>query len=123
MATLRLENLTGLSVVECKGRIVRSDDVFKMRDMVQSQLGAQVIVLDLSEVEAIGGGGLGMLAFLQHWAREHRIRLKLFSPSDAVLSGLAMTNSLRRFQIASFQEMMGLLAQYNEADDHYSMAA
>ncbi len=123
MLTLQAETLTDLTVVECKGRIVRSDDVFRLRDLVQARTEAKVIVLDLSEVEVIGGGGLGMLAFLEHWAREHHIRLKLFSPSDAVLSGLAMTNSLGRFEVASFRELMGLLAQFGEADEQYRMAA
>ena len=88
MLTLRVEHFTDLAVVECKGRIVHSDDVFKFRDVVQSLDAAQVIALDLSEIEAIGGGGLGMLAVLEHWAREQGIGLKLFCPSESVVEGL-----------------------------------
>ena len=88
--------------------------------MVQSQADAPVIALDLSEVNAISGGGLGMLAFLKHWAREHDIHLKLFCPSEAVLDGLAQNRSLPAFEIATFQEMMGLLAQ---SDTQYNLAA
>ena len=123
MLTLRVENFTDLAVFECKGRIVHSDDVFKLRDGVQSQDAARVIVLDLSEVEAIGGGGLGMLAFLEHWAREQHIRLKLFCLSESVVEGLAQTRSLPRFEIATFQGMMDLLTQFNQRDDECTVAA
>ncbi len=123
MPTLSVEHFTDLAVVECKGRIVHSDDVFKLRDVVLSQEDARVIVLDLSEVEAMGGGGLGMLAFLEHWAREHGIQLKLFCPSEAVVEGLGQNRSLPRFEIASFQEMMRLLSEFNQPNDRYPLAA
>ncbi|MFY9841555.1 MAG: STAS domain-containing protein [Terriglobales bacterium] len=122
MLCIRAENLNELAVIECKGRIVRSDSVFKLRDVVQAQPRAntQVIALDLSEVEAISGGGLGMLAFLERWSREHNIRLKLFCPSKSVLDGLAQNRSLMNFEIASLHEMMVILG---DSDDRYSIAA
>ncbi|MFZ3265452.1 MAG: STAS domain-containing protein [Terriglobales bacterium] len=123
MLAIHVENLSDLAVVECKGRIIHSDDVFRLRDVVQSQEEARVIVLDLSEVEAMGGGGLGMLAFLEHWARQHGIRLKLFCPSEAVVEGLGQIRSLPRFEIASFQEMMCLLTEFNPPDGQYPLAA
>jgi len=67
-------------VVECKGRIVCEEAVFRLRDIVQGQAAARIIALDLSEVEAIGGGGVGMLAVLDGWARDRNIQFKLFSP-------------------------------------------
>ena len=84
MVHVNLEKLGGLRVVECDGRIVRSDSAFALRDCVTSQSDARVIVLDLSEVNAIEGGGLGMLMFLQRWAQDHDIRLKLFNPRISV---------------------------------------
>lgn len=123
MLTLNVENFTSLAVVECKGRIVHSDDVFKLRDVVQSQEDAHVIVLDLSEVNAMGGGGLGMLAFLEQWARDRDIELKLFSPSGPVTNGLAQMGLLRGLEIVGFDEMMGLLLQFNQPDSQYPLAA
>jgi anti-anti-sigma regulatory factor len=120
MLAIRTESLGDLAIVECKGRITGSDSVFKLRDFVQSQAPAHIIALDLSEVAAIGGGGLGMLAFLARWSRQHDIRLKLFRPSKPVLEGLARNRSISNFEIATFHEMMGILA---EADTHYAMAA
>ena len=94
MLTIHVEKLNDLAVVECKGRIVRSDAVFKLRDAVRGQASGRVIALDLSEVEAIGGGGLGMLAFLAQWAGDHDIQFKLFSPSRAVVEGLVRDRSI-----------------------------
>jgi len=120
MVAINAEKLNNLAVVECKGRIVKSDSVFKLRDFVQAQAPVQTIALDLSEVEAIGGGGLGMLAFLDRWARERGIGLKLFCPSRAVLQGLTHNRSILNFQITGFHEMMHILGQ---ADARYAAAA
>jgi len=120
MLAIHVENLSDLAVIECKGRIIRSDAVFKLREVVQAQAASRVIALDLSEVEAISGGGLGMLALLQRWTRENDIRLKLFCPSRPVLEGLAQNRSILNFEIASFHQMMSVLAH---SDNRYSVAA
>jgi len=120
MMTIHVENLSGLTVVECKGRIIRDESVFKLRDVVLAQAAARIVVLDLSEVEAIGGGGLGMLAFLNRWACEHGIQFKLFSPSRAVMEGLVHNRSILNFEIASFHEMMRILM---DGENQYSLAA
>ena len=120
MLTIHVENLNDLAVVECKGRIVTSDAVFKLRDVVRAQVNARIIALDLSEVKAIGGGGLGMLAVLERWARDNNIQFKLFSPSRAVLEGLVHNRLVLDFEIASFHEMMGILCH---SDNTYSLAA
>ena len=120
MMSLYVEKLSDLAVIECKGRIVRSDAVFKFRDTVFAQAESPIILLDLSEVEAISGGGLGMLAFLERWAREHDIHLKLYCPSKPVLEGLAQNRSLLNFEITSFDEMTGILAH---SDSRYSLVA
>ena len=113
MVAIRVEKFTELTVVECRGRITHSDAVFKLRDAVQSQDDARVIAVDLSEVDAIGGGGLGMLIFLERWARDNGIGLKLFCPSQQVMEALAPYRSMANFEIATIQEMIGLLAQYD----------
>jgi anti-anti-sigma factor len=116
MLDLHVENTNDLAVIEYKGRIFHSDAVFKLRDTVQAQATARIIVLDLSGVEAIGGAGLGMLAFLERWARQHEIQLKLFSPSRPVLEGLVHNRSILNFEIASFHEMMRILADNDYRD-------
>jgi anti-anti-sigma regulatory factor len=121
MLAIYVENLSDLAVVECKGGMIRDESVFKLRDVVLAQTAARIIVLDLSEVGAIGGGGLQMLAFLDRWAREHGIQFKLFSPSRAVLEGLVQNRSILNFEIASFHEMMRILAMQDDAQ--YALAA
>jgi anti-anti-sigma regulatory factor len=120
MLSIRVENLNDLAIIECRGRIVRSESVFKLRDVVQEQTDARIIALDLSAVQAIGGGGLGMLAFLNRWANDHDIQFKLFSPSTPVVDGLVHNRSILNFDIATFHEMMDIFAQ---ADGQYSLAA
>jgi anti-anti-sigma regulatory factor len=122
MLTIDVESQGELSVVECKGRIVCEDAVFRLRDIVQDQAAARVIVLDLSEVEAISGGGVGMLAVLDGWARDREIQFKLFSPSTAVVEGLVNNRALLDFEIASFHEMMRIFMQ-QEDDGRRALAA
>ncbi len=112
--------LGDLAVVECEGRIVRSNAVFRLRDAVMSQAAARIIVLDLSQVDAIGGGGVGMLMFLQRWACDHDIRLKLYSPSRSVVDGLERYSSIRTFEIPNHREMMTILAN---ADIRHAVVA
>ena len=62
MLSVQIENIGDMAVVECEDRVVRSEDAFKLREAVTSQRDARTIVLDLSEVHAIEGGGLGQRA-------------------------------------------------------------
>jgi ABC-type transporter Mla MlaB component len=54
--------------------------LFKLREAVTSQRDARVVFIDLSEVNGLESGGLGMLIFLQRWAHDHNIQLNLFNP-------------------------------------------
>src|ERR1700747_3066543 len=120
MLALGTERIGDLAVVECKGRIVRSQDAFRLRDTVMSLGDSRIIVLDLSDVSAIEGGGLGMLQFLHRWAYDHAIQLKLFSPARSVRERLQRATSVTEFDIATLHEMMGILAN---ADSHFALAA
>jgi len=120
MLNVIVENIGELAVVECEGRIVQSAAAFKLRAAVTSQTDARIVVLELSEVRALGGGGFGMLVFLQRWAREHNIRFLLFHPSKSVQSKLENARSIAEFYIASLGEMRALLAY---ANSRYGLAA
>ena len=102
MVSIHIDNVGDMAVVECEGRLVRSDAAFKLRDAVTSQAGASMVVLDLTEVNAMGGGGIGMLVFLQRWAQDHAIRFKLFNPSKSVLDRLEHASSMSAFEIATW---------------------
>ena len=120
MASVHVEKIGRMAVVECEGRIVQSDSAFKLRDAVISQREARIIVLDLSELQTIEGGGLGMLQFLQRWTHDHDIRFKLFNPNLAVQSKLESMGLTTEFDIATMDEMIRLLGQ---EDTRYSTAA
>jgi anti-anti-sigma factor len=120
MLKVNIDNVGDVAVVECEGRIVQSDAAFKLREAVTSQRDSRTVVLELSEVHAIEGDGLGMLIFLQRWARDHGIRLKLFNPSKSVRKRLELVSSLSEFDIPTLDEMMALLGN---ADSRYALAA
>ena len=88
MPSVHIDTLGEMAIVECAGRFVRNDAAFKLRDAVKSQANARVVVLDLTEMQAIGGGGLGMMLLLQRWAQDRDIRFKLFNPTRPVLDKL-----------------------------------
>jgi len=120
MLSVHIDKVGDMAVVECEGRIVQSDAAFGLRNAVMSQTDARIVVVDFSEVDAIGGGGLGMLVFLQRWAYDHDIRLKLFNPSRSVQDELEHASSMSAFEIATLDEMMALLAR---ADSRNALAA
>lgn len=120
MPNVHIDNVGDMAVVECEGRFVRDDAAFKLRDAVTSQEGARVVVVDLTEMEVIGGGVIGMLVFLQRWAYDHDIRFKLFNPIRSVREKLERVSSLSAFEIAGLDEMMALLGR---ADSRYALAS
>jgi anti-anti-sigma regulatory factor len=111
MLKISTENIGDLAIIECQGRIVQSEAAFRLRDAVTAQESARIVVLELSEVNALEGWGLGMLMFLQRWAQDHDIRFKLFNPSHSLLNRLKRSSSLSEFEIASLDEMMALLGR------------
>jgi len=100
--------------------MVRSEAAFKIREAVNSQRDARIIVLDLSGVRAIEAGGLGMLLFLQRWAHNHDIRLKLFSPPSSLQNRPQRVRSIPEFDILTLDDMMkshAVLAWISASDD------
>jgi len=117
---LSIDEIGDLSVIECKGRMMGSEAAFKFRDVVTSRKDARVIVVDLSEVGSVGGAALGILVFLQRWARHNNIQFKLFNPSRFVRERLDLVSPLSHFDIVTLNEMMALLGK---ADSRYAIAA
>lgn len=120
MLNVHIENVGDLAVIECEGRLVRSEAALKLRTTVISQCDCRTIIIDLSEVSAVEAGGLGMLMYLQRWARDQGIRFKLFNPRQSVRCQLEHTGSLQGFDVATLDEMIALLAS---AESRFSQAA
>ena len=110
MFKLTVEKIGRLAVIHCVGRIVRSDAAFRLRNAVRQQTTARTILLDLSGVEALEGGGLGMLLFLHFWARDHGIQLKVMNPIACVRRSLERARSTVAVQIAGMGEALSLLS-------------
>jgi anti-anti-sigma regulatory factor len=120
MLTLHMENIGEMAVIECEGGMLDREAAEKLREAVNRQLKARIIVLDLSEVPAIQGDSVAMLVFLQKWVCDHDIRLKLFNPRQSVRARLERVNSMQRFDIPTLDEMMALLIG---AEHHSARAA
>ena len=118
--TLHTEMIGDMTVIECEGTIVRTAAAFSLHKAVTSQPSSRTVVLDLTEVSTIEGSGLGMLCFLQSWAKEHDIQLKVFNPTYSVKNRLESTNSVAKFDIATLPEMMALL---EDAENRNVLAA
>jgi hypothetical protein len=63
MLSVTVANIGELSVVGCAGKILERESVVKLREAVTSQMDARIVVLELSEVRTIGGGGLACSCF------------------------------------------------------------
>ena len=110
MLTLSAWRIGRVTIIHCAGRIVRSDAAFRWRDAVAQQREALVVLLDLSGVQALDGGGLGMLIFLQMWTHDRGIQLKVFDPVAGVRRSLERTRSAAAaVEIAATDEVLSLL--------------
>jgi anti-anti-sigma regulatory factor len=110
MLSLSAWRIGKVAVIHCAGRIVRSDAAFRLRDAVAQQREALVVLLDLSEVQALDGGGLGMLMFLQMWTHHRGIQLKVFDPAAGVRRRLEHTRpAAAAVEIAATGEVLSLL--------------
>jgi anti-anti-sigma regulatory factor len=88
MPSVRIDNRGEMAIVECAGRFVRNDAAFKLRDAVTSQTSARVVILDLTDTHAIGGGGLGTLL---HSCKDG-LRTATFDSSYSIPPGLCSTS-------------------------------
>jgi|KBSMisStandDraft_5_1062788.scaffolds.fasta_scaffold367519_2 anti-anti-sigma regulatory factor len=122
MFAVNVERFGDMAVIECEGRIVQPEAAYQLRNTVIAESDARIIILDLSEVSAVEGGGLGMLAYLQRWALDHDIRIKLFNPSRSVRDRLDHA-CMHPIDVASLDEMTALLMIEEMAQQHYTAAA
>jgi len=79
MLSVRIERTGAVVLVKCKGRIVRGHEA-TLQNAVLSEKLARAIVLDLTDVQMLDDGGLGLLVSLHHWAEDNRVHLKLVNP-------------------------------------------
>lgn len=109
MFDVQVEKMGHVAVILCKGRMIGSEAAFKLRDQVKRQEDSNVVLIDLSELDFMGGDVLGMLVFLQAWTRGVGIQLKLFDPTTEVRQGLQRLRSTTEFEIAALDDVLSLL--------------
>ena len=95
-----------VAVLQCTGRMVRTEALCLLRGAVTSLPGMRVIVLDLSEVAILGAGGIGVLVFLHNWACANGIQLKLVNPCRRVREMLALTGLTSVLHISSVNDII-----------------
>jgi anti-anti-sigma regulatory factor len=106
------DNINHLAVVECEGEIVGKGAATILREAVVSREDSPIIVLDMTEVNAVEGAGLVMLLFLRQWAIAKNIRFKLFNPSRPTLQRLRRAGLLSKFEVTTLQEVIALASVY-----------
>ncbi len=123
MFTVDVDRNEDVAVLQCHGRIVRGDATYTLRDTVTSQRNARIIVLDLSDVHALDGSGLGMLVFVHRWTRDSGVQLKLVNPSSLVREMLERTRLTRVFDVSSMDDALTILCGYQHHDRLYATAS
>ena len=90
MLTLKIQNHPHLAVLRCSGRIVCGDGADDLLRAAMSQDKSH-LQIDLSGVESIDAGGLGVLAALEKWAKDGNRTIELVNPSMRVREALEAT--------------------------------
>jgi anti-anti-sigma factor len=98
-----------VAIVSCSGRLVRGAALDEFRSQLEQLGQLRMLVLDLSGVEQLDAGGLGVLLLLRHWARQQEVQLKLVNPSPFVRRVLDVTHLNSVFEISSLEEALCIL--------------
>jgi anti-anti-sigma factor len=108
MLTVKTERAGDIAIIRSTGRIVRGQEAI-LRNAVLAETCARIIVLDLSDVEALDAGGLTLLVSLHRHAEGNRAHLKLVNPRPFVHEMLTRTHLDCVFDISSFDHALAVL--------------
>jgi len=73
-------------------------------------------MLDLSTVEMVDGGGLGLLVFLHKWTRAAGIQLKLVNPCRLALAMLIRTGLASVLHVSSIDDVVEIFCNSELCD-------
>ena len=119
---IKSEQAGDVAVRQCAGRIVRGEALQLLKDAVTSLRRPRVIVLDLSAVEMLDGGGLGMLVFLHCWTRDNGIQLKLANPSNFVREMLEQTGLTSFLHVSSVDDAVEVVCNFERKNENVNRA-
>jgi anti-anti-sigma factor len=120
---IKIEKAADVAVLQCVGRLVRGEALHFLKQAVIRLKQPRIVVLDLSGVETVDGGGLGALVFLHRWTRENAIQLKLVNPSWFVRYVLECTRLTRVLTISSMDDAVEIIAASESTIENRSWAA
>ena len=110
MLKLTIRILGDAAIFRCEGRIV-FPDTETLRVAVMTHRRIRSAVLDLAEIKAIDGAGLGMLVSLRTWSKTTGTTLKLMNLNQKVDYLLELTHLKPLFEICSVGEMLDLFCR------------
>jgi anti-anti-sigma factor len=120
--TLKKEELGGVVLIRCQGRIVVGDEIRALQREVEEAplplLQGRKVVLDLAEVSFIDSAGVGTLVRLLGVLRAHGGDLKLCRLSPFVAKVLEVTNL--RGVLASYASEQEAAQAFHKASQHPS---
>jgi len=119
---IRTEQTGDVAVLQCAGRIVRAQALSLLKVAVTSLSQMRVVVLDLSEVEMVDAGGLGVLVSLRNWACAKDIQLKLVNPSRLVRKTLELTRLTSVLHISSVEDVIQIFCRGDRAIENVAGA-
>jgi anti-anti-sigma factor len=93
MLTVTTEQQGDKTILRCRGRIVRGDEVSMLCSAIHVE--SKEVILDLEQVDAIDAAGLGALVSLQAAG----VYLKLLNPTQQVREILTLTKLDSIFEI------------------------
>ncbi len=118
----QIEQLHDIAIVRCSGRLVRGRALENFERRLEQLDHARILVLDLSELEQLDAGGLGILLRLRRWARQRSVQLKLVNPSTFVRRVLEATKLTSVFEISSLEEALCILRTRDNPPQRYVTA-
>jgi anti-anti-sigma factor len=120
---IKAEQGGDVAVLQCAGRMVRGEALDLLKNAVTSLPGMRDIVLDLSRVEMLDCGGLGMLVLLQCWTRSSGIQLKLANPSNRAREVFERTGLTCVLHISSPEDAVDVLRRSDSTAEHVNRVA
>jgi anti-anti-sigma factor len=98
-----------VAVVRCLGRMVRGAALDQFWHRIEHLGPVRVLVLDVSEVEQLDAGGLGVLLLARRWAMERSAKLKLVNPPVFFRRLLEATHLTPVFEVSSLEDAICIL--------------
>ena len=104
-----VQRLGNAAVVHLTGRLVRGEGCSHLRDVVLGEADADLIVINLAQVDRVDAWGLGVLVRLREWARSKQITFKLMNTLNQVERVLRLTRLDHVFEFCSVREQFCLM--------------